>query len=469
MLVPGKERLIDLFDLASDGISRINMFLVRLAPIGLFTLSASAAGTLRIDELSRLQAYLIIFCLACAAAAFGAIPLMVISLTEVRYRELMRAATEPMLTTIATGKLFVVLPQIIEQCDRLINREAKEANAGVSPEAGSTPSVLVPLAYPFPTVGKILAFIFVSFAGWYSGSPLSIGETFSMAVTGAISSFASPLISIPYLLDQHELPQDLMAMFILPGFITMRMADVVGVVHLMSLTVIVSQALQGRLKVRWGRLIVASAIMLVCLFGAGAATRMYLASTSVKYDLDQRLMALRISNQLAEATVYDSADAAPQRSAAIGSSIERLKNEKVLRVGFHPDHLPYSYFNSSHELVGLDVELMYHLASQVGARLEFVPYEYATAVEQLNAGEFDLAISGLIIKPERLLHVGFTQPYTDATAAIVVPDHRRKEFRNWSDIAKVQGRRFGTVYEDIAAAVKLRVAGLRDRGDRLDS
>ncbi len=55
MLVPGKESLLDFLDLCSDGLGRINLFLVRLAPIGLFTLTAAAAGTLRLEELSRLQ------------------------------------------------------------------------------------------------------------------------------------------------------------------------------------------------------------------------------------------------------------------------------------------------------------------------------------------------------------------------------------------------------------------------------
>lgn len=59
IMVPGKKPLLDFFDVCSDAICRINLFLVRLAPIGLFTLTAAAAGTLRVEELSRLQAYLI--------------------------------------------------------------------------------------------------------------------------------------------------------------------------------------------------------------------------------------------------------------------------------------------------------------------------------------------------------------------------------------------------------------------------
>ena len=52
-------------------------------------------------------------------------------------------------------------------------------------------------------------------------------------------------------------------MFILPGFITMRLADVVGVMHLMTLTVIVTLAMQGRLRFRWRRAVGAAAIVLL--------------------------------------------------------------------------------------------------------------------------------------------------------------------------------------------------------------
>lgn len=196
MMTPNKEPLLDFLDLCSAGISRVNFFLVRLAPIGLFTLTAEAAGTMYVDELSRLQAYLFMFTIACLIATFGALPLLLTGLTHVRHRELLRAAQEPMLTAIATGKLFVVLPQISERWEELLGQ-------GGGKERGiddSTASVLVPLAYPFPHVGKILAFN--SFAAWYVGRGLSPGETAQMAATGAVSSFASPLIGMPYMLDR---------------------------------------------------------------------------------------------------------------------------------------------------------------------------------------------------------------------------------------------------------------------------
>ena len=61
---------------------------MRIAPLGLFALTAAAVGTMHFDEFSRLQAYLLIFVVASIVATFGVLPLMITSLTHVRYRDL---------------------------------------------------------------------------------------------------------------------------------------------------------------------------------------------------------------------------------------------------------------------------------------------------------------------------------------------------------------------------------------------
>ncbi len=236
--MPGKGGLLDLLDLCAETMARISLWLVKLAPLGLFALTAAAAGTLQMDELVRLQAYLVMFLIACLFVAFALLPLVIHALTDIRYRDFLRAAWDPVLTAFATGKLLVVLPLIVEKCDQLLGASGDEAT---SPDS-STASVMVPLAYPFPHLGKTLGFVFISFAAWYVGRDLSFVETADVGGVGAVSSFASPLVSMPFLLDRYRLPQDLMSLFLLPGFFTMRMADVVGVVHLMTLTILSTRA-----------------------------------------------------------------------------------------------------------------------------------------------------------------------------------------------------------------------------------
>ena len=77
----------------------------------------------------------------------------------------------------------------------------------------------------------------------------------------------------------------------------------------------------------------------------------------------------------------------------------------------------YRYFEDKHQIF---VELMHRLAVRLQVQLEFVPYAYDTMIEQLESGEIDLVSGGLIMNPERLLRVGFTQPYQTATIAVVL-------------------------------------------------
>lgn len=450
MLLPGKEPLLDFLDLCSKGLGQINQFLVRLAPIGLFALTAAAAGTLRLDEMSRLQAYLIMFTLACTLAAFGILPALVSSLTPIRYRDFVAAAQEPVLIAIATGKLFVTLPQITEKCEQLLRVD--ESSESTAEE--STASVLVPLAYPFPHLGKILAFVFITFAAWYAGKGLTTVETANMAATGTISSFASPLVTMPYLLDEYRLPQDLLSLFILPGFITMRLADVVGVVHLMALTVIVDQFLRGRLQFQWKSLIMAVIGLSVCLTVAIGASRRYLASTTLKYDLDKQLLALQLPSAHDDVIVYRERDQVPERTAWNGSTLDRIKAEKVIRIGYFPDRKPYCFINSQQELVGLDVELLHGLAKRMELQLQFVPYTPATVEEQLAAGEFDVVIGGVIMMPERLVRVGFTQPYQTATLSVVARDFQRGKFDTWEHLRETSDLRLGATHIDMATAAR---------------
>ncbi len=446
ILVPGKEPLLDFLDVASAALGQINAFLVRLAPLGLFSLTAAAAGTLRVDELVRLKAYLIVLALACLITAFGILPLVVSWFTEIRYGQVVRAAQEPLLTTIATGKLFVVLPQIIEKCEEL-------ASASDDPDRSEGPSmasVVVPLAYPFPHLGKVLSFVFVSFAAWYVGQNLTTSQTAAMASTGALSSFASPLTTIPYLLDEYKIPQDVMPLFILPGFITMRLADLVGVMSLMSLTLVVTQTLRGRLRVYWPRLLGGVLAVVLCLMVGGATGRWYLSKTQLEYDLDDRLLSLEVPAPYDNVVVYRSRDEVPARAQPTGSTLQRLATEKLLRVGYHPGHLPYTYFNGQDHLVGYDVELVHRLAKRLGVRVEFVPYRYETLLEQIETGQIDVAVGGLMMKPERLARVGFSAPYQLATLSIVIRDHRRNDVQFWNNPQTPADLRLGSIYEDVA-------------------
>ncbi|MEM7316987.1 MAG: ABC transporter substrate-binding protein, partial [Planctomycetota bacterium] len=196
---------------------------------------------------------------------------------------------------------------------------------------------------------------------------------------------------------------------------------------------------------------------LVCLISLGSASRLYLASTTVDYDLDKRFLALELQNPYDDVTVLRSRREGINRPDKPLSTLQRIREEKILRVGYHPDRLPYSYFNAKDHLVGLDIELMHRLARELEIGIVFVPYQYDTLSLELESGEIDVALGGLPIVPERMLELGCTEPYQTATIAVVLPDHRRREVQAWRGEGVPDQVSFAVVTEDMARTVRRRV------------
>ena len=46
--------------------------------------------------------------------------------------------------------------------------------------------------------------------------------------------------------------------------------------------------------------------------------------------------------------------------------LQSIRDRGMLRVGYMPDALPFSFFNVKGELVGFDIELAHPLASELG-------------------------------------------------------------------------------------------------------
>jgi ABC-type amino acid transport substrate-binding protein len=86
-----------------------------------------------------------------------------------------------------------------------------------------------------------------------------------------------------------------------------------------------------------------------------------------------------------------------------------------------------AYLNSKGDLVGFDVEMAHQLAVDLGVTLEFALIDAARVPDQLESGEFDLAMTRAVT-PDRARRVAYTLPYLKPTLAFLVEDHLRQEF-----------------------------------------
>jgi polar amino acid transport system substrate-binding protein len=125
-----------------------------------------------------------------------------------------------------------------------------------------------------------------------------------------------------------------------------------------------------------------------------------------------------------------------------------LEQEGVIRVGSDIDFPPFEFIEDG-EIKGFDVDLMEEIANRLGLEVEWIDAAFDTILTQLDGGEFDAVISAVTITEERAQTVDFSEPYFEATQALLVgPD---SDITGVDDLADAQvGAQGGTTGEDYA-------------------
>jgi len=453
MATPEKASVIRGLRAAEEAIKRVNGFVIRLTPYGLFAIGAATAGTMTVDEFGRLRGYFLIFGLGTGIIGFVILPLVVSALTPFRYRHVVRAASDALFIAFATGKILVVLPILIENTQRMF------AEHGLRDETiDPSVDVLYPLAYPFPHLGKVIALLFLPFTAAFVGRSLDLGDYPGLFGLGIVSLFGGPLAAIPFLLETARLPSDMFQLFVLSGVFTSRLGDVLGVMNLLAFTVITTCALAGCLRLDWLRLGWVAACSALFVGVGSVASSVYLESKKDDFERAKVVEGMHLFRGTEDAKVVDRAGPNPVPLAPGQSRLERIRETGVLRVGFNDDNLPYAFRNARGELVGLAIEMAHQLASDLGAAAEFVPFERGTLAQQLADDHFDIAMSGLVGTMERAEKMRLSRPYLDATFSLVVRDHRADELDGFEKLERLDSLRVGILTESqFARALRQRV------------
>jgi polar amino acid transport system substrate-binding protein len=110
--------------------------------------------------------------------------------------------------------------------------------------------------------------------------------------------------------------------------------------------------------------------------------------------------------------------------------------------------------------IGFEVDLAAAMAKELKRPIEFTAYEFKNLIPGLERGDFDFAMNGLEITPDRLARVRFSKPYYAYKLQLVLrPEETR--FQSLEGIRKAKGL-VGTL-EDTAAERLLDARGVRKR------
>ena len=298
--VPDKQPLLDVFAVAEKAMARVMKLVARLMPLGLFFITATAAGTLSVEELRRLQVYLLSYIAVSLLLSLWVLPGLVSALTPIPYRAVLGRTRDALLTAFLTGSLFIVLPMLIDATKALL-REYRPDN----PEVESLPNVIVATSFNFPHAGKLLALTFILFAGWFSDVVVPGREYPKLAATGLLVLFGNINVAVPFLLDLFGIPADTFHLFNVTSVVNARFGTLVAGSHTIAVALLGTWALAGGWHVdarRVGRYVAITALLGV--FTIVGMQTLLARTVSNEYDRDKVIAKMQLLTTRDRAVEY---------------------------------------------------------------------------------------------------------------------------------------------------------------------
>jgi Na+/H+-dicarboxylate symporter/ABC-type amino acid transport substrate-binding protein len=451
-----KTTLLDNLRILEQAVMRIMLFILKLSPIGVFAMTAITAGTMSGETFQRLQVYFILFAVLSILLTFVVLPVVVSSIMPLRYSEIMRAGKDALFTAFISSNIFISLPLIIAQAKSLLVEKDLYPDS-----ADKAISVLTPLAFTFPTSGKLLVLLFVPYAAWLGGDIVPLSIYMEMLCVGALSLFASTQIALPPLFDMVGVGQGYMPLYLSTTILTYNFGALVSAIYLFAFCLLGAGAMANRLEFKFTRILRGITIIVVVCWVSLYGTRMLLASlVDSTYKKDQLLTTMTVRASLPVRVINNLPT--PNPTSDTTNPIKRIRDRGVLRVGFAQERMPFSFTNVQSQLVGMDVELAGNLGTALGVTaLEFVQIPSGQLVEALANGHIDVLMS-LPYQWDSLQKLHHSGSYFDTVVGLAVRDQDRYQFKTIEDIRKRGKLKLGRSADDLGLEqiVKSRLTGV---------
>lgn len=136
------------------------------------------------------------------------------------------------------------------------------------------------------------------------------------------------------------------------------------------------------------------------------------------------------------------------------SVLQKIKSEKVIKVGLEDTYPPMEFRNDKNELVGFDIDLSNEIAKRLGVKVEYVMTEFGGLMMSLNSNKIDMSASAISMTDKRKKEAEFTKPYVNSGQALVVKKGNTT-IKDEKDLnGKTVGVQLGTTGEISAKKIK---------------
>ncbi|HAY21837.1 MAG TPA: hypothetical protein DCY27_06655 [Desulfobacterales bacterium] len=436
-----KETFLNVFSILAQALSRVTQMIIKIAPLGVFALAAVATGTLTIEELQRLQVYFVCYIFLALLFTFAILPAIIMCFTNFTYREIINCSKDALILGFATGNNFVILPLISSKSIELLQKHSTEKTSQEPQKTSSIIDSVLPLAYCFPSIGRLLDLFFIVFVAWSVNQPIGLLQHLDLSVAGILSLFGSPKIAVPFLLDYLKMPGSYFDLYIISDVFTRKFKVLVQAMSFLTVTLILTSLITYKFTFNFKKILTAllANVLLTTICLAVATVGLGYVVRNV-YHEDVVLLSMEIPDAV-PATVLRSPPVLEPGQPPLGTEAEdilpRIKQRGVLKVGYNAEALPFGFFNQRGELVGYDIFFAHQLARDLKVTLEFIPVDDKSMSRYLERGICDIVMSAVPITAENLGCIDFTDPYMDMNAAFIVLDYRKKDFHQRETIRKI--------------------------------
>ena len=105
-----------------------------------------------------------------------------------------------------------------------------------------------------------------------------------------------------------------------------------------------------------------------------------------------------------------------------GTSLASVQKKGKLSIATSPDFPPFESLTDSTTVEGIEIDILQLICDKLGVELEINQMDFDSVLPGVQAGKFDVGVSGITITEQRKKNVLFTDPYCLAAQAIVVTE-----------------------------------------------
>src|SRR3990170_7719444 len=130
---------------------------------------------------------------------------------------------------------------------------------------------------------------------------------------------------------------------------------------------------------------------------------------------------------------------------AYQNTLEKIKSSGVLTWGFDAEGgAPYVFHDPKNpsRRIGFEVELVDAIARELGVKVQYFQNVWDSILLSLQRGDFDIALNGIEITPDREQAIQFTRPYYAYTERIVIRDSDNRIHR----LEDLHGKKGGDLF-----------------------